>query len=201
MLWCCRPAAPKGKQKWAAAPEGAHRAPACRHPAGASPLCKRWAQAKHRQHPRLPGQAQDRTAATLSQIKFFHRMWTNLFAVAGSRGHPPAGVTHKRGLRPPLARPRRVGAPFLARRSTRNPLPARCGHIRCPLGTLPRCAPLRVWLPRITCSHGGVCPASTTHAKKPFACPASVTAHANPAQNARSAVRYWYSLSSGSISR
>ena len=127
---------------------GAHRAPAHRHPAGASPLCKRRAQAKHRQHPRLPGQAQDRTAATLSQIKFFHRMWTNLFAVAGSRGHPPAGVTHKRGLRPPLARPRRVGAPFLACRSTRNPLPARCGHIRCPLGTLPRvagaqCAPLR----------------------------------------------------------
>ena len=151
--------------------------------------------------PPPPGSGARQNRRDVIANKFFHRMWTNLFAVAGSRGQPPAGVTHKRGLRPPLARPRRVGAPFLACRSTRNPLPARCGHIRCPLGTLPRCAPLRVWLPRITCSHGVVCPASTTHARNPFACPASVTAHANPAQNARSAVRYWYSLSSGSISR
>ena len=30
----------------------------------------------------------------------------------------------------------------------------------------------------------------TFYAKNPFACPASATAHANPAQNARSAVRY-----------
>ena len=58
----------------------------------------------HRQHPRPRGQAQNRTAAKSSQIKFFHSMWTNLFAVAGSRGHPLAGVIRKRGLRPPLVR-------------------------------------------------------------------------------------------------
>ena len=63
------------------------------------------------------------TAATLSQIKFFHRMWTNLFAVAGIREPPPAGVIDKRGARPPLARPRRAGAPF--------PPPAG-GEIPCP---------------------------------------------------------------------
>ena len=38
------------------------------------------------------------------KIKFFHSMWTNLFAVAGSRKHPSAGVIDKRGTRPPLAR-------------------------------------------------------------------------------------------------
>ena len=80
---------------------GAHRAPT-RHPAGASPSRKRQAQTLHRQHPRPRGQAQDRTGATLSQIKFFHRMWTNLFAVAGTREHPPAGVIRKRGLDPLL---------------------------------------------------------------------------------------------------
>ena len=41
--------------------------------------------------PASRGQAQNRTAATLSQIKFFHSMWTNLFAVAGSREHPRRG--------------------------------------------------------------------------------------------------------------
>ena len=50
------------------------------------------------------GQARNETVATLSQIKFFHRMWTNLFAVAGSRGHPPAGVIRKRGRSAPSSR-------------------------------------------------------------------------------------------------
>ena len=36
----------------------------------------------------------------------------NLFAVAGTRERLPAGVIDKRGLRPPLARPRRAGATF-----------------------------------------------------------------------------------------
>ena len=83
---------------------GAHRAPAYQHPAGASPSCKRQAQTLHRQHPRPRGQARNETVATLSQIKFFHRMWTNLFAVAGSRGHPPAGVIRKRGRSAPSSR-------------------------------------------------------------------------------------------------
>ena len=51
------------------------------------------------------GQAQNPTAATLSQIKFFHRMWTNLFAVAGTREHPPAGVIRKRGRSAPSCVP------------------------------------------------------------------------------------------------
>ena len=36
----------------------------------------------------------------------------NLFAVGGTRERLPAGVIDKRGLRPPLARPRRAGATF-----------------------------------------------------------------------------------------
>ena len=44
--------------------------------------------------------------------QIFHRMWKNLFAVAGTRERLPAGVIDKRGLRPPLARPRRAGATF-----------------------------------------------------------------------------------------
>ena len=55
--------------------------------------------------PRLPGQEQDPTAATLSQIKFFHSMWTNLLAVAGTREHPPAGVIRKRGRSAPSCVP------------------------------------------------------------------------------------------------
>ena len=51
--------------------------------------------------PASRGQAQNKTAATLSQIKFFHSMWTNLFAVAGTRVHPPAGVIRKRGRSAP----------------------------------------------------------------------------------------------------
>ena len=84
---------------------GAHCAPAYLHPAGASPSRKRQAHAKHRQHPRPRGQAQNRAAATLSQIKFFHRMWTNLFAVAGSCELPPAGVIRKRGRSAPSCAP------------------------------------------------------------------------------------------------
>ena len=62
--------------------------------------------------PALPPrcQAQNRTAAILSQSKFFHRMWTNLFAVAGIREHPPAGVIRKRGRSAPsCARGGRAG--------------------------------------------------------------------------------------------
>ena len=55
--------------------------------------------------PASRGQAQNRTAATLSQIKFFHSMWTNLFAVAGTRAHPPAGVIRKRGRSAPSCVP------------------------------------------------------------------------------------------------
>ena len=93
-------------------PRGVHL-----YPAGASPSRKRWTQTLHRQHSRLPGQAQSFSAATLSQIKFSHRMWTNLFAVAGTREHPMAGVIHKRGQGPLLCacraqrhRPRRPQA-------------------------------------------------------------------------------------------
>ena len=217
MLWCCRPAAPKGKQKWAAAPEGALRAPAYRHPAGASPLCKRWAQAKHRQHPRPRGQAQDRPAATLSQTNFS----TECGKICLRPRASPGGGDPQEGVKPPSCppAPRRRTVPRApqhakspAREVRAHSLPVRhpaksCGRamraptVRGVAAIAPGRLPLRVWLPRITCSYGGVCPASTTHAKKPFACPASVTAHANPAQNARSAVRYWYSLSSGSISR
>ncbi len=50
------------------------------------------------------GQAQNPPAATLSQIKFFHSMWTNLFAVADTHEHPPAGVIRQGGEVPPLAR-------------------------------------------------------------------------------------------------
>ena len=81
---------------------GARCAPA-RHPAGAPPSWKHWAQALHRQRSRLPGQTQDRTAATLLQIKFFHSMWINLFAVAGSHERLPAGVIRKRGQGPLFA--------------------------------------------------------------------------------------------------
>ena len=88
------------------------------------------------------------TAATLSQIKFFHSMWTNLFAVAGSREHPPAGVIRKRGRSAPsCAQCGRAGAPFLgramraptrgeqqmARRSARNSCPCTAGiHLALP---------------------------------------------------------------------
>ena len=82
---------------------GARCAPA-RHPAGAPPSWKHWAQALHRQHPRPRGQAQNPTAATLSQIKFFHSMWINLFAVAGSHERLPAGVIRKRGRSAPPSR-------------------------------------------------------------------------------------------------
>ena len=89
----------------AAAPcRGAHPALA-QHPAGASPSWKQQARASHRQHPRPRGQVQNRAAATLSQIKFFHSMWTNLFAVAGTREHPPAGVIRKRGRSAPSCVP------------------------------------------------------------------------------------------------
>ena len=85
-------------------PRGVHL-----YPAGASPSRKRWTQTLHRQHSCLPGQAKNETAAMLSQSKFFHRMWTNLFAVAGIREPPPAGVTRKKGQGPllPARRPRR----------------------------------------------------------------------------------------------
>ena len=73
-------------------PRGVHL-----YPAGASPSRKRWTQTLHRQHSCLPGQAKNETAAMLSQSKFFHRMWTNLFAVAGTGEHPMAGVIRKRG--------------------------------------------------------------------------------------------------------
>ena len=72
------------------------------HPAGASPSREQHSQTSHRQHPRPRGQAQNRTAATSSQIKFFHRMWTNLFAVAGIREHPPAGGDSQEGAKRPL---------------------------------------------------------------------------------------------------
>ena len=63
--------------------------------------------------PRPRGQAQNRAAATLSQIKFFHRMWTNLFAVAGTREHPLAGVIRKRGRSAPsCARGGRAGRKY-----------------------------------------------------------------------------------------
>ncbi len=119
---------------------GAHRAPAYQHPAGASPSCKRQAQTLHRQHPRPRGQAQNPAVATLSQIKFFHRMWINLFAVAGSRGHPPAGVIRKRGSRPPLVRLSRAATPFPTREaralssvlSEEIPPGAQCAPLRLP---------------------------------------------------------------------
>ena len=81
---------------------GARCAPA-RHPAGAPPSWKHWAQALHRQHSRPRCQAQNRTAAILSQSKFFHSMWINLFAVAGSHERLPAGVIRKRGQGPLFA--------------------------------------------------------------------------------------------------
>ena len=145
MLWCCRPAASKGKQKWAAAPEG--RASRARIPAPGRSVAFTGTASTHLASTAPPppgsGARQNRRDVIANQI-----FPQNVDKFVCGRGQPPAGVTHKRGLRPPLARPRRVGAPFLARRSTRNPLPARCGHIRCPLGTLPRvagaqCAPLR----------------------------------------------------------
>ena len=112
---------------------GAHRAPVYQHPAGASPSCKRQAQTLHRQHPRPRGQARNETVATLSQIKFFHRMWTNLFAVAGSRGHPPAGVIRKRGRSAPSCAPapRRRTFPLSAGRlfASRSAQCGRAGHI------------------------------------------------------------------------
>ena len=61
--------------------------------------------------------------------QIFHRMWKNLFAVAGTRERLPAGVIDKRGLRPPLARPRRAGA--YSRRPQAAP-PAGSGHFRPP---------------------------------------------------------------------
>ena len=68
---------------------------------GTRPERRLHANNRHRPYiassPASRGQAQNRTAATLSQIKFFHSMWTNLFAVAGTRAHPPAGVIRKRG--------------------------------------------------------------------------------------------------------
>ena len=90
------------------------------------------------------------TAATLSQIKFFHSMWTNLFAVAGSREHPPAGVIRKRGR----------SAPSCARGGRAGRIPAREARVlspptfkanpgralRAPTGTnhsIPACAPMR----------------------------------------------------------
>src|SRR5699024_8962531 len=58
--------------------------------------------------PAFRGQVRNQAAATLSQIKFFHSMWTNLFAVAGTREHPPAGVIRKRGAKCPLLYARRT---------------------------------------------------------------------------------------------
>ncbi len=88
--------------------------------------------------PRPRGQAQNPTAATLSQIKFFHSMWTNLFAVAGTRVHPPAGVIRKRGR----------SAPSCAQCGRAGRIPAHevRAHLR-PVGPTPplgaQCAPLR----------------------------------------------------------
>ena len=84
--------------------------------------------------------------ATLSQIKFFHRMWIKF--VCG-RGHPrtsPGGGDPQEGARPPLARPRRVGAPSPPPAGGET-LPVRHGHFpsaflrRTPPGA--QCAPLR----------------------------------------------------------
>ena len=139
----CAPDAPPDKEhahRRLSSRRGAHRAPTHRHPAGASPSCKRQAQTLHRQHPRPRGQAQNPAVATLSQIKFFHRMWINLFAVAGSRGHPPAGVIRKRGSRPPLVRLSRAATPFPTREaralssvlSEEIPPGAQCAPLRLP---------------------------------------------------------------------
>ena len=63
------------------------------------------------------------TAATLSQIKFFHRMWIKFVCGRGQPRTSPGGGDPQEGARPPLARPRRAGAPF--------PPPAG-GEIPCP---------------------------------------------------------------------
>ena len=100
--------------------------------------------------PALPPrcQAQNRTAAILSQSKFFHRMWTNLFAVAGIREHPPAGVIRKRGRSAPsCARGGRAGRipAREARALSPPPFKANPGRaLRAPTGTnhsIPACAP------------------------------------------------------------
>ena len=76
---------------------------------GTRPERRLHANNRHRPYiassPASRGQAQNRTAATLSQIKFFHSMWTNLFAVAGTCEHPPAGVIRKRGRSAPSCVP------------------------------------------------------------------------------------------------
>ena len=54
--------------------------------------------------PPPPGSGAKLSRRDVIANKFFHRMWTNLFAVAGSCELPPAGVIDKRGSRPPLAR-------------------------------------------------------------------------------------------------
>ena len=63
------------------------------------------------------------TTATLSQIKFFHRMWIKFVCGRGQPRTSPGGGDPQEGARPPLARPRRAGAPF--------PPPAG-GEIPCP---------------------------------------------------------------------
>ena len=56
----------------------------------------------------------------------------NLFAVAGIREPPPAGVTRKRG-QGPLLPARRAQRHYLAARRRRNPQPVKHGHIPHPL--------------------------------------------------------------------
>ena len=51
------------------------------------------------------------TAATLSQIKFFHRMWIKFVCGRGQPRTSPGGGDPQEGARPPLARPSRAGAP------------------------------------------------------------------------------------------
>ena len=124
-------------------PRGVHL-----YPAGASPSRKRWTQTLHRQHSCLPGQAKNETAAMLSQSKFFHRMWTNLFAVAGIREHPPAGVIRKRGRSAPsCARGGRAGRIPAREARVLSPPPFKANPgraLRAPTGTnhsIPACAP------------------------------------------------------------
>ena len=51
--------------------------------------------------PPPPGSGAKPSRRDVIANKFFHRMWTNLFAVAGSCELPPVGVIGKRGSRPP----------------------------------------------------------------------------------------------------
>ena len=54
------------------------------------------------------GQAQNRPAATLSQIKFFHSMWIKFVCGRGQPRTSPGGGDSQEGARPPLREPQRA---------------------------------------------------------------------------------------------